>query len=166
MSDVKEAAERLRRLRGSESGAAVYEFVPIPLPAGGFMWPGEAMARHERDRALVERAYLALVPADSDEPITAEWLREMGFKPWDIERDAELYELYILMSDEIGWECRLAYQSNGFYAVRICDKKEFGVAESVELLGTRNKRPTVTRGAVRQLLSALGIPTSKETPND
>jgi hypothetical protein len=142
MDDVKEAAERLRRLRGSESGAAVYEFVPIPLPAGGFMWPGEAMARHERDRALVERAYLALVPADSDEPITAEWLREMGFT----------------IDDWLEGEWAADLETDGRNSVRIF----WDGTACIDLCDTFF--PCPTRGQLRQLLSALGIqPTSKET---
>jgi hypothetical protein len=83
-------------------------------------WDGVSpeLSRAMCSAAIAIRDKAKALTADSDEPITAEWLREMGFSESDV---------------------------NGMW----------------EYL------PHRTRGAVRQLLSALGIqPTSKETPND
>ncbi len=146
MSDVRAAAERLRRCyAGEETMLDVYGRTPHSL-----------LKMHD-DTEMVANAYLAEHPADDGEPITEEWLRGLGFRKWGLETDAELYDLYIPMRDELGWQCRLAYQSNGFYAVRLCDDHSYGGAESVELLDTRNRKPAVSRGQVRRLLAALGI---------
>jgi hypothetical protein len=65
--DVRLAAERL----------------VLPDWAG---YPGdgmEAVGQAVADAATVARAWLAANPADSDEPITPEWLASVGFDPAD-----------------------------------------------------------------------------------
>lgn len=66
MGDVKQAAERLRRLRNGEAYYDIYR----PLVASD----DELLDDHDSDdRALVIEAYLAEHLADADEPITYEW---------------------------------------------------------------------------------------------
>jgi hypothetical protein len=112
----------------------------------------------EHDAVILAAAYLA---ENDPTPIDEAWLRSIGFREWTGDEEFREFDLYIPMRDEIGWECRLAYQSNGLYAVRMCDREDVGRelwAESVELLGTRNKTPSITRGDVLRLMAALGIP--------
>lgn len=117
-------------------------------------------AEKSTDKAVMLAVnYLAEHYADDEEPISEEWLKSTGFCEWDeaeVATDYEAYDLWIPMSDELGSKCRLAYVVNGFYAVRLDGESQF-VSESVELLGTRNMKPAVTKGCVRRLCCALGI---------
>lgn len=92
-------------------------------------------------------------------PIDEAWLRSKGWREWEPSDDEDVpreFDLWIPLANEIGWECRLAWASNGLYAVRMADPKTFhGLAESVELLGTRNTIRPVTLGQLRALLFAL-----------
>jgi hypothetical protein len=62
MSDVREAAGRLREAAERYTTADFSESQPMYL-----------------DGLEVCRAYLAEHPADDDEPVTEDWLREIGF---------------------------------------------------------------------------------------
>ena len=88
------------------------------------------------------------------------WLRSVGWREWeeDCPDDEREFDLYLPIADEIGWECRLGWQSNGLYAVRMAEPETYeGMAESVELLGTRNTINPVTRGQLHSLLHALKV---------
>lgn len=157
--DVKAAAERYRkhqqRLCEDEHHKSPYW---LPLTE---CWS----ERRLEDANVLANAHLTEHPADDDEPVTEEWLRSIGFKDWPEDNDDKhLFSLFIRANEEIGWECRLAYQTNGFYAVRMCDVDvHLGVAESVELLDSRNKTVKVTRGDVRRLCAALKIELKERT---
>lgn len=98
-------------------------------------------------------------------PIDEAWLRACGWKQWPDDSEFAEYDLYLPMADEISWECRLAYQSNGIYALRMCAEEVHAglVSESVELFGSRNRKVVVTRGQLRLLCLALGIPLKEPT---
>ena len=105
---------------------------------------------------------LAEHPADDGEPVTEEWLRSVGWQDWELDDDDDdpEYTLWTKANSSLGWKTRLAYESNGFYLVRMVDEDAedyFGSSESVELFDSRNSSKIITRGQVRQLLKALGI---------
>lgn len=97
-------------------------------------------------------------------PIDESWLRSIGWRPWPDEGEYAEFSLYLPLPDEVGWECRLAYQANGIYAVRMCDPDEHRglVSESVELFGSRNSTKAVTRGQLVKLCNALGFNVNSE----
>jgi hypothetical protein len=167
--DVKRAAERIRRITDGEDLVSVYD-PQKPANQVGDSWGhwdkvDAAKSGVECDCETLADAYLDEHPADEDEPITEEWLKSIGFRQWSSDEDDE-FELYIPMHDEICWECRLAYQANGFYAVRMCDQEDVGrelASESVELLGTRNMNHTVVRGDLYRLAAALRLNLEWET---
>lgn len=141
MSDLRQAAQRL-----AASGAS-YDHV---------YWDGNRQHDPELDARTLAVAWLA---ANDDEAVTEEWLRSIGWQDWTPRNDDdEDFDLFIRIEDEICWECRLAWVSNGLYVVRMAAPDVFyGLAESVELLGTRNTTKPVTRGQVRKICAALGI---------
>ena len=159
--DVAEAAERLTNLDAGERPASVYGDL--------YLWE----QKRDEDRKLLANEYRSIIAShraaeeEGRKPVTEEYLRSVGFREWKCaDEEDKSYELWIPMAEELGWEVRLAYQSNGFYAVRMIDFSDEavdGVAESVELLGTRNKFPTVTIAAFHRLAAALAIPLKGET---
>lgn len=101
-----------------------------------------------------------LPPADDAEPVTEEWLRSVGWNQWDATDGNDDFDLWLPANSELGWPCRLAWCVNGLYVVRMVDDETedyLGTAESVELLNSRNRKKTITRGDVRALLRALKI---------
>lgn len=132
--------------------------------SNGLMFVGETNGVDISRRSvehLPRGQWVKAVPhqADDGEPINEAWLRIVGWIDWPDKSEFAEFDLYLPLPDEIGWECRLAYQSNGIYAVRMCDRdeREELVSESVELFGSRNTTRTVTRGQVRKLVAALGL---------
>jgi hypothetical protein len=107
-------------------------------------WDGVSpeLSRAMCSAAIAIRDKAKALTADSDEPITAEWLREMGFE--------DHYEHSLgLHTPQTGWLVGVHRNMSAIYVHerRVC-----------------HDQTTFTRGQLRQLLSALGIqPTSKET---
>ena len=153
MSDELKAAEALKKqvhLLGQALGEVLKKIGVI----GGHNMTGPELLCAAEDFCANTPDH----PSDDGEAVTVEWLESVGFRSWDGDEDE--FELYLRIRDEIGWECRLAYQANGIYAVRMCDPEDVGrvlSSESVELLNTRNTKPELTRGDVRRLCAALGI---------
>lgn len=76
MSDVKAAAERLRRVQANRAAEDVCWLSRVYDP----LWnKGHSNGSWQQDQDLIVTAYLAEHPADEDEPITEEWLRGVGF---------------------------------------------------------------------------------------
>lgn len=109
----------------------------------------------------VARAYLADHPADDVEPVTAEWLESLGFVDTDentlLARNRWLSEPD-LISGQVGQELRF---------VAVNGDKNGGVKDWSVEIRTAGKTwgkgqavfyPNTTRGHVRRLCTALGIP--------
>jgi hypothetical protein len=73
-----------------------------PKPSEAYPWPcdmHEQPMRRSRDAAVLARAYIAEHPADSELPVTEDWLRAVGFTAdtdgtvsWFRKADLELYD--------------------------------------------------------------------------
>lgn len=77
--ELREAAERLRRMETGVGLREVYEYY-------GDM-PGDELDKWMIDRALVAKAYLAEHPEDDGKAVTPQWLKklhgaEVGFGGW------------------------------------------------------------------------------------
>lgn len=77
MSELKEAIERYTKhaeviLSMQHPKESPYTYIEVSTGAAGMV--NEAW---DKDAHLLARAYLATIPPDGEEPITAEWLREV-----------------------------------------------------------------------------------------
>ena len=116
MSDLKAACERLRRVTTGESIWKVYDGLACGYQLG-------------EDRKLLVAAYLAEHPADEDEPVTHEWLRENSQADWVVDEPTGKPEIIL----------RGAWQ------------------RGMVTLVTAVTIATPTRGHVRRLIAALGL---------
>ena len=99
----------------------------------------------------VSRAYLALVPADDDEPVTRDFVESLDGEV--MRNDQWHYSLYLCKQLEIRWNgCTLK------------DGRKVIQGPHCEALWIYQHLPEPkTRGQLRRLLAALGVPT-KEKP--
>ena len=111
--ELREAAERIVRYRDGESHESV--------------WPDPGDGMVTKDAPLLADAFLAAITADSDEPITEEWLREIGF-----EKGATFFEITVS-------GVRLGLSPYG----------------SVMIMGSSGNTHYKTRRQLRNLLAAL-----------
>lgn len=122
--ELRAATERLRRWRDAETPEA-------RLAVYGTR-AGDPLATHRAlraDEAVILNAYLAEHPEDSDQPVTVEWLRSVGFEAGIL---GPLHIEYVQLPGGLT-------RTDWFYE--------------------RAMLPAmVTRGHVRRLLAALGIP--------
>lgn len=129
MSDIREAAERLRQMRADSDDHD-----------GGYLDTPEGQRQSLHDHVCLADAYLAEHPTDDDEPISDEWLMETyGFDRCN--NDQDLGGTFSLVAYEhCEWEIRS-------YVYAVYD----GHDHSHDL-----GKPK-TRGHVRRLCAALGI---------
>lgn len=93
------------------------------------------------------------------EPVDEAWLRSLGWKDWEFDDEHE-GGLWMPANSELGWKCRLVWQTNGIYVVRMAEDElsdYAGPSEAVELLDSRNTTKLVTRGDLLRLLDALKL---------
>lgn len=126
--ELRAAAERLRRAEAVDSLAAVYGPMADKDNAGAYL----------RDRNALLAAWFREHPADDELPVTEEWLREVGFGDNGYNYAGSMLRLG-------GFEYRTGPSADGWSRWYYC-----GVLITDENLGTR--------GHVRRLLAALGIP--------
>lgn len=105
--------------------------IPVKCP------PSPRWSQDEQNLWTLAQAYLAEHPADENEPITEEWLRSAGF----IWQSTDTYELHsgAFGNDYLRYT-KIAFRAGLWYA------NGLGCADCK------------TRGDVRRLCSALGIP--------
>lgn len=143
--DVRAAAERLARYIAGR--AEVLE----QLEHLGRMPPGLRLSIE--DTAAVANAYLAEHPADDGEPVTADWLQSVGFG----------------RHMQPAANCDLSLQAGDFrlfVAVAIPTRERYGFKPerwAVNEVWLPEAATPATRGHVRRLCAALGIPLT-ETP--
>ena len=137
--EIEAAAGRIRRLAAGESGDAVY-----PDRTG---WPHALACR--ADTQTLAAAWLARHPADDREPVTAAWIdavggddeRGCGVVAWPV---GSLSKLCVGQYRGTGaWHCWVRDGHNG--------------EETVTL------PQLTTRGQLRRLLAALGVPAASPT---
>lgn len=130
--ELQAAAERLKTYEGGT--------LHIPCDVEAALW------------TLANWALPLLDPT----PIDEAWLRECGWKGWDVPSEEEPYSLYVPAGEFVTWELRLAW-GYGLSMVRLHDNRKL-VVESVELVNAK------TRGQLRLLCLALGIELKEPTP--
>jgi hypothetical protein len=72
MKQIEDAVRRLRAMAGGPGKL-------VEVYGNEVDMPGQELTAWMCDRAVLADAYLAEHPADDDEPVTEEWLRAVGF---------------------------------------------------------------------------------------
>ena len=121
-ADVRAAAERL---------TGPYDHV---------YWDGNAANRPELDSQIVAEDYLADHLVDDDEPVTAEWLKSVGFEIGDYGIAVIQNDDYLVLEMHTDGKWAEAYQAGNEDGIRLPD--------------------LLTRGDVRRVCSAIGITVS------
>lgn len=98
------------------------------------------------DGKNLARAYLAEHPADDDEPVTADWLRSVGFKQ-DADTEYTSDDLILAPEDD---QVALHWMQEGIEPDEI--RTIWIVAENEGIYTSAS-----TRGALRRLAAALGV---------
>jgi hypothetical protein len=147
MSDdkLRAAADRYKRLHaGAEKSQDIYGIAVGPARADVH----DAARKIKRmmlddERALIEYAVarLAECPTDDGEPVTADWLRAVGFE----------------MAENPVWLWRKSPSGVLAVAVRVASG-EFQITDPTQDYDSVMVRGVGTRGQVRGLAAALGIP--------
>ncbi len=132
MSDVKEAAERMRQHIAKKDEASG------PYYAGTFYQMDNALILLSKDLGVLSRAYLAEHPADEHEAITEAWLRSVGF----FERCE-----YLVIRPSEPMPIGLRHTKIGF-----------GLIDGNWYANGLGCKTPETRGQLRLLARALGIP--------
>lgn len=127
MSDVRQAAERLRRLASGESPEAVYGVPCVDLRGGGKMWARESIEQHFLDQRAVIAAYLAEHPADDEVELDDQWVLCLRGTP-----------LFVDWCDIDGWHIAVNSDYHGIH-------------------WTTFDKVFKARGDVRRIAAALGI---------
>lgn len=135
--EVKAAAETIRDLSGD-----VADCLGGGMPHDTLTYRGSLLHELCQAALTVKKAYLELVPADSELPIDEAWLRSVGFSEF---------------VDDSGWfresKCSEVYVSRGYRGQWLVNGQEL----------PEEAQPT-TRGQLRLLCRALSIPLA-ESPN-
>ena len=134
MSEVAKAAERLRELQGSELFSVEPDGDKRAIATRGI---GVTWELWQKCKAVISWA----LPLLDSEPITEDWLLEVGFIRSD--HPPSVYHELI--------EGRLIYWDKGIWR---CEMRKKGDAWSESLSANNNMK---TRGSVRMLCLSLGI---------
>ena len=138
----KSPAAALARLRRAKAG----ELMPDVYAGSHFNNEHHAVSS---DRAVLADAYDREHPADDAEPIDAAWLASAGFAE-DARNGGEW--LRLIPGGCPGDTNRVvAFDSNGGVCLECCN----AAGESTEVVSLA---PCPTRGQLRRLLAALGVP--------
>jgi len=142
---VKSAMERLRQMRADADDHD-----------GGYPATEEGRRQSLLDHAALADAYLAEHPADDDEAITEDWLREVGFKSKTYQ-ESEVLALNIPKGviGDTQW-IELEDETNGVFL--LCRWSElYEDYDGDDLPPDRVEVVCRTMGQLRRLCAALGI---------